>query len=362
MLPFLINISSANDPTSLEEYREYRVLSLSDSLVLRTENQIVDHEPISINGNEDFHLQAATNGWSGNGSLNDPFIIEQYSIDGLETSRSCIHIENVDLHFVIRNCKISRASSYGMLIESSNNGIFTNISVTSNGINGIWLNRCQNSTIFENSLYFNGELGIRLLNCFNVSVTGNIAAGNGIGISHEYSSFSNISFNVFSNNTPDQSSFWYPGGIKLYRSNNNMISYNSVSNNNGYGIGLIDSRYNTIFKNNFVSNNDGSTQAFDGQVQTGIQGSLVIVLEQLNNFSYNHWNDWIAPDVDNNGIVDQPYDIDGPTGGNTDLYPLVNPVIISISNSYPNGTFGWTFPSLVAVMIVGVLIRMKKEN
>jgi nitrous oxidase accessory protein NosD len=96
-----------------------------------------------------------------------------------------------------------------------------------------------------------------------------------------------------------------------------VLSDNTISYNNKYGIVLDhgqgwSSSNNSVSWNRFLGNNpNGTSQAYD---------------EGLNNtFRYNYWDDWISPDVDDDGIVDVPYSIDG-AAGNQDQFPLSTPL------------------------------------
>ena len=74
---------------------------------------IEPHAPISINGNADFAAQATSEKWTGNGSAENPYIIENYDIDASilpyeawQGHRGGIHIEYTDVYFVIKNCVV----------------------------------------------------------------------------------------------------------------------------------------------------------------------------------------------------------------------------------------------------------------
>ncbi|MGA1873957.1 MAG: hypothetical protein ACMUHY_09850, partial [Thermoplasmatota archaeon] len=66
---------------------------------------------IEIDGNDEFATMASSEGWSGSGSLSDPYIIEGYLVDA-EGERHCIRIDNTDVHFVIRDCQLIGTSNY----------------------------------------------------------------------------------------------------------------------------------------------------------------------------------------------------------------------------------------------------------
>ncbi|MHA2092267.1 MAG: hypothetical protein ACW98K_15565 [Candidatus Kariarchaeaceae archaeon] len=63
------------------------------------------HDPISINGNADFHSQAASEGWDlggiRDGSAGKPYIIGGYTITN--PAFVAISIHNTDLYFEITN-------------------------------------------------------------------------------------------------------------------------------------------------------------------------------------------------------------------------------------------------------------------
>ena len=62
------------------------------------------HNPIYIDGNADFASQASAEGWPGDGSAGNPYIIEGYDINASTTNG--IDIRNTDVYFVIRDCYV----------------------------------------------------------------------------------------------------------------------------------------------------------------------------------------------------------------------------------------------------------------
>lgn len=68
-----------------------------------------------------------------------------------------------------------------------------------------------------------------------------------------------------------------------------------------------------IHHNDFLGNGPNSTlQAFDNGLN--------------NTFAFNYWDEWITPDSDEDGIVDDPYVIAG-IANNQDSYPLAFPTL-----------------------------------
>jgi parallel beta-helix repeat protein len=112
-----------------------------------------------------------------------------------------------------------------------------------------------------------------------------------------------ISSNILTNNRG--------GGIILGFSRNNTITENFVANKIVRGISLFTSHNNSILWNDFIGIDTHSfSQAYDDSVN--------------NTFAYNHWNQWIEPDMDADGIVDLPYRVAG-TANNHDAFPRTFP-------------------------------------
>ncbi len=108
-----------NDVSLDQQIDAQEVTGLSEDNEDVSENYTT-REPIRIDGNEDFAEKAEENGWPGDGSKDDPYVIEGYEIDGggHESSYQSIYTEdnlpyeygiyigNVTDHFVIRECYI----------------------------------------------------------------------------------------------------------------------------------------------------------------------------------------------------------------------------------------------------------------
>ena len=88
------------------------------------------HGKICINSNSEFEQIAQQEGWSGNGSSGNPYIIENYEIDGMG-SGYCIYIGNTTVHFVIRNCYLYNTSSQGTIYSPGGGIVLYNVT---NGI------------------------------------------------------------------------------------------------------------------------------------------------------------------------------------------------------------------------------------
>ncbi len=120
-------------------------------------------------------------------------------------------------------------------------------------------------------------------------------------------------------------------GMYMENTTNSDIHNNTFWYNKEYGLYIGEgSHSNHIYANSFVGNNGAGEQFNESHVQACDDG-----YDNLWNASYpkggNYWSDWIEPDeyggpgqeIDGrDGIVDEPYTIDGNA---TDNYPLVYP-------------------------------------
>ncbi|MEM4307985.1 MAG: NosD domain-containing protein [Thermoplasmata archaeon] len=193
------------------------------------------HAPIHINGNADFAAKATAESWPGDGTQNNPYIIDGYEINANGGSYG-IWIENTDVYFVIRNCNITNASNSGSAPYGS----------------GIALNNVQNGTI-ENNTCTNSKRGIYLSNSGNNTLTNNNVLSNEYGIYLSAQSTNNYNHNLlYSNNVLTNEH-----GIYIYRSSNNTIINNNISENTVNGTYLYQSSNNTLSNNNISKNNVG---------------------------------------------------------------------------------------------------------
>ena len=210
----------------------------------------------------------ATYDWcSGSGLINDPYIIENVTIDALSYPHG-IFIENSNVYFKIRNCVVYNAYSRGIRLNRVDNGIIYN-NTSSQNDNGIFINRCNFINISNNYVISNSHNGIELNSfCSSCTVLDNVIINNNQNgivlrqenlfcnitnntvIGHIYSgihiqggsNYNNILFNTVKDNPGD--------GISIYHSNHNNISVNKLYNNKHFGIAIIEENSNNIISQN----------------------------------------------------------------------------------------------------------------
>jgi parallel beta-helix repeat protein len=280
------------------------------------------HDPIAINGDADFSATALAEGWSGDGSQQDPYIIENFDISSSFDPESSINITDTRVYYIVQGCRITGPAatpSYGIYLENSTNGRIINNLVTNfaNGLyviagssnlivsgnnisynsDGIYWEDSGNLTITQNHCSSNFFKGIYILNSDDGTISGNNCSGNGNhGIQLHFSINHTLTDNICNENT------WT--GLRLENALDNTLE-NNTSNENEIGIltaGSLDNfiQWN-IFENNTLLNgaSDGLPSIWD----------------------YNYWSDYTGSDADSDGIGDTSYFLNG----DIDHLPLMFP-------------------------------------
>lgn len=220
------------------------------------------NESIFIDGNDTFAAKAISEGWSGDGSLNDPYIIENYEI--YATIEHGVHIRNTDLHFIIRNTTVNDGklnNYYGFYFENVTHGRLEDNTAYNNQY-GFYLKNSFNNTLIANTAI--GNTNGLTLNCsyFNI-LTANIIIDNRHGFSLESSYNNTISGNEVIDNTylgfylsssynntlTENLATWNLNGFTLSYSDLNTFSNNTANNNDQHGFRLLSSHYNNLIEN-----------------------------------------------------------------------------------------------------------------
>ncbi len=218
------------------------------------------HGPIVIDGDANFSDTALLEGWPGDGSSGNPFIIDGLDIDNTALDfqqmfslgiTSCIEIRNTRVSFTISNCNLS-----GFYVTSINSRNVSGLI----GV-GIHLQNVYNGELINNWCTRNGQSGINLLESdFNI-VSNNTCNNNKNGIYLSSSDSNTVVNNTCTSNKDD--------GICLEGSNSNTVSDNTCSSNGESGIYILWSAYNTL------SNNICNTNTNDGISLEGPKSNTV---------------------------------------------------------------------------------------
>lgn len=326
-------------------------------------------------------LEASYQPWcSGKGTEADPYIIQSIYITA-DATHTCLVIKNSNVHFIIKNSTFFietyggsgislQNASYGKFFNNSlNNGIvgldllqcdhieFYNISVHAHS-RGFLLDSCSNisisSSYIENPIY-----GIRTSDCQYLHIfqnliefctnTGMLIGGNNNIIEdnivqHNSNTgliLSGCNNKVINNNIYNNGWGSFPGyynGIYIYQySNSNNISRNLIHNQQYSGIYCNYYSENNLIYDNFFFNNGENAKA--DQDNNHWNNSLI----------GNYWDDYLDSDTDNDGIGDNPYDVETspliqdflPIHGN----PFYDGSAILIDGSQSSGPTSWQWIS-----------------
>jgi len=231
--------------------------------------------PFTIYQNSDWFSLTVNDWCNGTGTLNNPYRIENLTING--QGSPCITIIDTDVYFRIMNCNFSNSLSYPTLsLESVSNGYIAFNNLSYNGV-GIRMQDCRNIAFTHNLIYnstdesivlqesqdtyqgcsnntisyntcFNNDVGIYVEDSNNNTIKGNQISDNRIGII-----ISNANNTLIYNNTVNNNQIY---GINVHTSINGTVEENKVINNEEVGINLVLSHYSKL-KSNFVSKNYG---------------------------------------------------------------------------------------------------------
>jgi len=261
----------------------------------------VPHGYISINGDDDFNETAYDEGWAGDGSSEDPFIIEGYEI---VHSEGLIHIRDTRYHFEIRDCNLTDGGD-GVYLNNVTNGLIENclivdvyygvrmINVTGidivgcdifvdevNGRSGVYMEEaidcsvsscvmegvsgseagiygeeCDGITLFNNTVFDFDNHGIFVLFSDEIDILNNTVYGNE-GEPMEPCGIDVIVcplVDIIGNNVTAN----YVNGISVQGSDNATVLQNHIMDNYGHGVFVELSDYCVIQDNYIYGNGDG---------------------------------------------------------------------------------------------------------
>ena len=237
----------------------------------------VEHRAIVISNDYEFTVENGV--CSGSGTLNDPYIIENWIIDAGYDNYG-IRIHSTARAFIIRNVKISGAAKSAVYLSYVKNGKIEDCVFEANWV-GVTLNFSSINRI-----------------------AGCTFSDNTDGIRFYFSSSNQILANTFEDN---EAAIW------LDASNNNELIGNYIAD--GYtGVYLnLDSEANYIVGNAFVNNVRHAYTDDPNIWDDGIEG--------------NYWDGFKAIDADKDGIWDSPLRIS--IDGNQDNFPLMtHPLVL----------------------------------
>ena len=295
--------------------------------------------PIHIDGNA---VGSGAHNWtwaeaqpwcSGNGSLVNPYLLENITIDA-EWNDNGILIENSNgYYFTIRNCTLMNAGTTlmgnaGIKLISTSNGTIENNNCLNNIKVGIFLEgTCHYNIIRNNFIYNSSHIGIWLYQAGNNEISYNIITAGGMSFTEGMSIDDVSNYNTIFNNTITS----HADGINIYLAcYGNILSNNYINTMTGFGISIEPSSNVTTVRMNIIQNtgvgisNLGSAGNFYGNILTGntVNGEDNGFVNNWDNGTLgNYWDDYGGSDLDDDGLGDSPYGVPG-TANALDNYPI----------------------------------------
>ncbi len=235
--------------------------------ILASRSTLTDHDTILIQSDSEFN---ASNGVvSGDGSLSNPYIIENWLINA--SQENGIQIQNTDSYFIIRNCSIWTPRWYsrnGVLLDTVSNGTLRNLSISYNS-DGLSIDSSKDLVVENVTFYSNSNEGIQIGNSNNLTFR-NISIDE---FSH-YAIYIDTAADIFFENffvqnrgqgslyirTCERCQFlkgWINGskgdGVYLVDSEEILFSNITITNSTLYGLKISELKNSTI-KDNKISN------------------------------------------------------------------------------------------------------------
>ena len=294
------NTSETKNNSSFMQKSNYSKLNQQNNYISIDDIPLDNSDPINIIGNNQFLMEANKSGWMGDGSYQNPIVIQNLYFNEINANLTInfnfISIKNVDLYFVISRMYVSYLNSAslprtsielancsnGMVVKSfffsrDQISVFVDVSNSSNiyisdnyfsqgqgevivctnvnssiiennffknSYNGIFVNEVANNITILNNTFLTNTNGINILSLdFSVrqmkeiNIFNNLFDYNSRGIS-VVNGIANISNNLMTNtNFSDY-------GIRLSRAINSSVSGNVIF---GYNVGIrVDSFLNVV--------------------------------------------------------------------------------------------------------------------
>ncbi len=176
LFAIFIGFVLANPLTVIQIQEAETMKKLSNQFSSSTSNEYEIVDTIRVTEESEFR----TTGWSGNGSIENPYVLEGVHIifNEYPNHHEAIFISNIDSHFVIRNCMFT-GNGNGITFSHTSNGQI--VSCLFNGSNlAIDLRDCSNVSVFNNTI-INGMAGLSVFG-ENICISHNIIRVEGWGL------------------------------------------------------------------------------------------------------------------------------------------------------------------------------------
>lgn len=224
--------------------------------------------------------------------------------------------------FTLSNVSVDDSDYSAIYFDHSSSGEISGGTMSNAGDHGFYLSYCSWITI-SSTTYGNDKDGVHIENSNNITIdSSEIYLNTFTGINIYKCDYIEVTQCHIHNNSKD--------GIRGLYANHTTIIYNKIENNTLYGAYLSGSYGGLIHHNNFYYNH-GSTDTFN---PANVQAYDDTASNQWDNGTEgNFWRDWTSPDNNGDGIVDNPYILDGGADAQ-DRYPLAQPYVSELQFIY----------------------------
>jgi len=253
------------------------------------------HTEITIWSDADF----ATQGWPGNGTLGNPYVIEGLYIVG--DSDDCIRVYNTNAYFIIRNCElVGYVYPHSIRLDNVTNAIVENNVIYIN-VDGIYVWYCDNITLRNNICRDSSNQIMSIYYCNNILIENNSVYGGEHQIPYHgmIVAFCNNA-SIYNNSIYNIQMY----GLGLAGCHKSSVFSNRIYDCDVYGIYVYTGSYNNTIELNYLNNTSCNAKNINGET---------------NVFQYNFWSNYTGVDINEDGIGDTPYN----ASGVVDLHPLM---------------------------------------
>ena len=277
--------------------------TMNPKLLVQSQSSVnTGNGPITINNDSDFSLQATTNHWSGNGTRNNPYIIENQVIAG-------VGITNTREYFKIQNCTLDG----GFSLTNVSNGELLDSIINGNQINEVYLYNSSHNMMTNNILNQTAGGFYLIFSNYDTMTNNQIVSNTGDSLQLYYCNNNNFSGNKITNSN---------GGIAVYSCSNDVFTQNQLINIQGAnGFNLAISSINNTITNNLVTFANMGVQIDTSQNDTVLGNEIINSTE---GFKFNILNNSI---INNNVAINNTlggYDLSNINETNLDSNTAIN--------------------------------------
>jgi len=338
---FIIVVNMTYTVYYLTSYKDVSVNIVSDKP--NTSNYF-ELTPFSI-PNDYTWAQAAMQPWcSGAGTENNPYIISSVKIDAQNQGIWCLSIESTSVFFQIKNSIFHNSENGGIRLYHVQNGELLNNTCNNNHY-GILVGS-SNNILMENNYVKGNYYGVGIYSTFYSVLLDSTILNSYTGIDFMHSDNNVISACVMRNNS-------YGGGLYMYESLNNEITFNSFSYNDP-AIHLTRCDSNIFDQNTLISNENAAIQFFQSSYNIFTKNTIRDHSTAILLTSQSNENTFLENILINNNVCIKDNGEGNVFNGNICLTKPIILIIIWIIILFIN--------TLISLFLVAIVKKRKKKR